>query len=223
MLRAGRYPEATVRLIDRSRTSGLDLDGTAERLDENGRRRLEAASPADATRFLIGRALLARTVAETLSVPVTAVTITARCPDCGLEHGRPQVSVGKRTVHASLSHTAELTAVAISIELPVGMDIERLDPVRFAGVEGVALSPVELQRWRRSPVGARLQVLASGWTTKEAVVKALGTGFRIDPATIDLPKTTSPGRATPIAGREFLVHRPDLAPDVVAAVALLLP
>lgn len=223
MLRAGRHPEATVRLVDRSSTSGLDLDGTAERLDEGGRRRLAAASPSDATRFLVGRALLARTVAETLSIPETAVIVTARCPDCGLEHGRPQVSAGERTVHASLSHTAGLTAVAVSIELPVGLDIERLDPVRFAGIEDVALSPAELRRWRRSPVGARLQVLASGWTAKEAVVKALGTGFRVDPATVELPKATSPGRATQVAGHEFLLDHPDLASGVVTAVALLLP
>lgn len=223
MLRAGRHPEATVRLIDRSSTSGLDLDGTAGRLDEGGRRRLAAASSADATRFLFGRALLARTVAETLSVPETAVTITARCPDCGLEHGRPRVSVGERTVHASLSHTAGLTAVAVSVEVPVGIDIERADPVRFTGVEDVALSPVELLRWRRLPQEDRPRDLATRWTVKEAVTKALGTGLTTDPATIELPDRMASARPIRLTGREFLVSRPDLAPSVVAAVALLLP
>lgn len=218
-----RTGEATVRLLDWSEAEALDLDGTAERLNDGARARFESGSPADARRFLIGRALLVRTVAELLGVAEPRVRVAARCPDCGLEHGRTTVDVGGRPVYASLSHTTGASAVAVSAEVPVGVDVERLDAERFAGIETVALSPAELSRWRRAPAPDRLRDLAEHWTMKEAVLKALGTGLTTDPATIDLPEAVPPHGVATIAGRPFVLRRPDLGPDLVCATALLTP
>lgn len=221
MSRPSRHPQPTVRLLPWARADELDLNGTADRLDARARDRLDAASEAEALRFLFGRALLVRTVAETTGADTPQITVTARCPDCGLAHGRPQVLVDGGTVHASVSHTHGASAVTVSVEHPVGVDIERLDIARFAGVENVALSTTERERWRRLPARRRLRSLAEHWTAKEAVTKALGTGLTTDPATIELAGHAGVTVAE-IGGRRFVVDHPVLAPDTVVATALLL-
>ncbi|WP_285041758.1 4'-phosphopantetheinyl transferase superfamily protein [Plantibacter sp. LMC-P-059a] len=221
MSRPSRHPQPTVRLLTWARADELDLDGTADRLDARARDRLEASSEAEARRFLFGRALLVRTVAETTGADAPQITVTARCPDCGLAHGRPQVLVDGGIVHASVSHTDNASAVAVSVTHAAGVDVERLDAARFAGVENVALSPTERERWRRLPARRRLRSLAEHWTAKEAVTKALGTGLTTDPATIELAGHAGVTVAE-IAGRRFVVDHPVLAPDTVMATALLL-
>ena len=225
MSRPSRHPQPTVRLLPWARADELDLVGTVGRLDEASRDRLEASSEAEARRFLFGRALLVRTVAETVGADTRRVTVTARCPDCGLAHGRPQVLVDGGIVHASVSHSDGASAVAVSVEHPVGVDVERLDAARFGGVEAVALSPAERERWLRLPERRRLRSLAEHWTAKEAVTKALGTGLTTDPATIGLTGHIgrTGGTVAEIAGRRFVVDHPTLAPDTVVATALLLP
>ncbi|MBF4569719.1 4'-phosphopantetheinyl transferase superfamily protein [Plantibacter sp. VKM Ac-2880] len=225
MSRPSRHPQPAVRLLSWDRADELDLDGTAGRLDEAARDRLEASSEAEARRFLFGRALLVDTVAKT--VGARRITVTAHCPHCGLAHGRPQVLVDGGTVHASVSHTDGASAVAVSVTHAVGVDVERLDAARFAGVETVALSPTERERWHRLPEQRRLRSLAEQWTAKEAVTKALGTGLATDPATIDLTGRAeftghAGGTVAEIGGRRFVVDHPVLAPDTVVATALLL-
>jgi 4'-phosphopantetheinyl transferase len=220
MLRADRLPEATVRIVDRSAVDELDLDGTAARLDARGRRRLDEGSPAAARRFLVGRALITRTVSETFGVAESLVIVSARCADCGLEHGRPTIDIGGSPVSASVSHTTGSTAVAISSASSIGIDLERLDPRRFAGVEGVALSPAELRRWSALPGTERLRALAEQWTMKEAILKALGTGLRMDPAAVEPPQRTPDGPVE-LVGRQFVLSRPDVGTGILAAVAVL--
>ena len=222
MHRADRLPQPTVRFLRWASAAELDLVGTAARLDAPARQRLDASPESAARRFLFGRALLVRTVAETIDTDPERIEVTAVCPDCGLAHGRPRVRFGDRTVHVSLSHTADASAVAVSIEHPVGVDVERLDAARFAGVEDVALTPAERERWQRLPDRRRLRALAERWTAKEAVTKALGTGLATDPATIDLGQDAAP-HVTETAGRRFVIDHPEPAPGFVVTTALLLP
>lgn len=122
----------------------------------------------------------------------------------------------------SVSHTADASAVAVSIEHPVGVDVERLDAARFAGVADVAPTPAEREQWQRLPDRRRLRALAERWTAKEAVTKALGTGLATDPATIDLGRDAAP-LVTATAGHRFVIDHPEPAPGFVVATALLLP
>lgn len=220
MHRADPPQEPILRFLSWDRAEELDLAGTGMRLDPDARHRLDASSASEARRFLIGRALLVRTVASAFDTVAQRVDVTARCPDCGLAHGRPRARIGDRTVHVSISHTTGASAVAVSATHPVGVDIERLDAARFAGVETVALSADELQHWRRLPEPARTRALAEHWTAKEAVVKALGTGLTLDPAAIVVSPHT--GKVVETTGRRFAVDLAEPADGFVAATALLL-
>jgi 4'-phosphopantetheinyl transferase len=82
-------------------------------------------------------------------------------------------------VHASIARTAGRTAVAVGSLGPLGIDVERVDAHRFAGVADVALHPEEHG-------ATTLPELATHWVRKEAVLKATGWGLPWDPSRVDV-------------------------------------
>ncbi|MEO6087954.1 MAG: 4'-phosphopantetheinyl transferase superfamily protein, partial [Umezawaea sp.] len=89
--------------------------------------------------------------------------------------------------HVNLTHSGALAAVALTAAGPVGVDIERLDPVSRPdsgdasdSLAATVLGGLERQQWRDVPPTARRDVLTRSWTRKEAVLKALGTGLAGD-------------------------------------------
>lgn len=139
------------------------------------------------------------------------------------ERGRAPRVVGSDTpLHMSVSHTGHIVAVALGPG-PVGVDVES-DDARIDGVAG-ALAEGEKAAIAFLPDPRRAVALRRAWVRKEAVLKALGTGFARDPRTIEL---SSPGDPPAV------VAPPDLAapgamtiwdldgpPGSVAALALM--
>jgi len=132
-------------------------------------------------------------VADALSAPADHVRLGRRCPQCGAtDHGRPVVvaPIDGRRVHVSVGRTLGRVAVAVGSSGPLGVDIERVDPDRFAGVATVAQHSDE-------PDAGSLRLLAARWVQKEAVLKATGWGLTEDPAGLDLTShRTSPFAVT---------------------------
>ena len=132
------------------------------------------------------RARLVDAVAELLAVDPAEVTVLRRCDHCGGDdHGRPVVTgPAHPLVWASLSRAGDLIAVVATTVGPVGIDIESLERVAAAGFDDVAFSATERESLRSlpdpTPGRARL------WTAKEAVLKARGTGLRVDPREVDV-------------------------------------
>jgi len=92
------------------------------------------------------------------------------------DRGKPYLEDGPPTWF-NLSHSGHLAAVAVSTEFEVGVDIERLRPVRqdlpdryFSRSEATALATLEGDAWRAA--------FFRCWTRKEAFIKALGEGMR---------------------------------------------
>ena len=134
------------------------------------------------------------------------------CPDCGtgpeLDHGRPgyrlhQVPAGLRLgLSLSRSHGWALLAAgpadsvrpagaAASVRpagaagVTIGVDLEHSSGVLFPGFDDVALTPAERQLLAAlSPEQATLWRTAA-WARKEAVLKARGTGLRIEPSSVE--------------------------------------
>lgn len=113
-------------------------------------------------RFLAGRMLLRELAAELTGHDLASITVTAACPDCGLEHGRPHVD----GLFVSLSHAGEFVVAAASATEAVGVDVEsrNVSRERIAGLHDVAGGD-DLEHWTRV----------------EAVLKADGRGLRVDP------------------------------------------
>ncbi|MGI5459258.1 4'-phosphopantetheinyl transferase family protein [Streptomyces sp. CA-249302] len=103
--------------------------------------------------------------------------------------GKPYVS-GDPGLRISLSHTEGLALVAVSRDGPVGVDVERVRPLRDpAGLRRQILSPWEAERWPAPESDARSgpststalhDGLFTRWACKEAVLKALGSGLAGD-------------------------------------------
>ena len=94
------------------------------------------------------------------------------------EHGRPVVKPqGKQhPPFVSLSRAGAMVVVAISDCGPVGVDVERLDAVRFAGFGEIALHEGE--------AASTIEARATAWVRKESLLKATGHGLSIDPRLI---------------------------------------
>ena len=100
--------------------------------------------------------------------------------------GKPHLS--DDTVHFSLSHTDDLVAVAVSKTHPVGVDIERIRPMR-AGFAARWLSEAEQRHVLNAPDGEA--ALLTLWTKKEAAAKRDGRGLAFRPQKIAVTDTES--------------------------------
>ena len=120
-----------------------------------------------------GHFMLASLVAELLGADARDVVIDARCPRCGLQHGRPRVMAPAAAVGigVSVSHTEGTTVVAAARSRAVGVDAEpaHLDAERAAAIHEIAGA---------APDGA---APVRHWTRVEAVLKADGRGLKVDP------------------------------------------
>lgn len=150
-------------------------------------------------RFLTGRMLLRELAAELTGQPLESIIVTAPCPDCGLEHGRPRVE----GLHVSLSHAGDRTVAVASLGDAVGVDVERRD-----------VSPERLDAIHDLTGGDGL----AHWTAVEAVLKADGRGLRVDTRAVTIEGT----RATFEGSGYRLLDASDEQHVATVAVALAL-
>lgn len=164
--------------------------------------------------------LVREAASREFGVPEHAMRVVRLCPSCGSSaHGRPQLAPvpGLRVPDVSISHTGEVTLVALSSAGAVGVDVERSEAAAFAGLAAVALHPAE--------EAGSVRDLTTTWVRKEALLKATGRGLAVDPARIRLAGPGEPPALLewPLAGPRPPVQMYDVetVPGHVAAVAVL--
>jgi 4'-phosphopantetheinyl transferase len=199
-------------------------------LDETERGRLGRLSrPDDRARFVTSRALLKALVGTLAGVPGRAVGLGYDCNQCGRPHGRPYLtgSSAGRPWPVSIAHAGDRVLVAVSPGgAPVGVDVERVAGVGFAGFAEVALSGREAAAIAALPVGEQQRARAIAWVRKEARLKASGDGLRVDPRDVDTTVATAgcpvvdlavgDGYVATVAVLSALPVRVDLAERVVS-------
>jgi 4'-phosphopantetheinyl transferase len=142
-------------------------------------RRAALARPADRLRSTAAWAVTRLVLAAHLGRTPDGLRMDRTCAGCGGAHGKPRL-VDADGVHFSVSHSADVVAVAVSRAGPVGVDIERVAPWHDADLDEVAeltLAPVERAVLARQPAADRALAFTTYWTRKEAAVKAVGTGL----------------------------------------------
>jgi 4'-phosphopantetheinyl transferase len=185
---------------------GLDrLDG----LDAEERRRWHRLThPRDAAAYLELHLLARSEIGRALGLSPQEVRFDRTCLDCGLQHGAPRV-LDDPGLHVSLSRSGSVVAVALSRGGPVGVDVEAVAGTSFDGFEAVALHPGERSA-ARDPAAD-----ATAWVRKEASLKALGVGLRVDATTFATPVPGVPARV--VAGRPMVTVADIAAPSGYAA------
>jgi 4'-phosphopantetheinyl transferase len=166
-------------------------------------------APGEQRRVLIGRAAARILLGRAMAL------YPARVPIERAAGGKPFVASGPAF---NLSHGGGMVLLAFSDEFPVGIDVEpaasgaawsevapRLHPAEHAAVRGAS-----------DPAAAFVRI----WTRKEAVAKAYGFGFSIDPS----QWAVDPGPdilVPPPVATTLSVHDLAVGPDHVAAVAVV--
>ena len=125
-----------------------------------------------------------------------------------LEHGKPVAEVnGKRIpIGFNLSHSGGHGLIAIAAHEPLGIDVEERKPRRsFDGIGRRVYGPEERRLLTKAKGVDKAALFYRLWTLKEALIKALGTGFALSPSTFEVPKPML--RGEPSARFQF-PHQP---------------
>ena len=109
-------------------------------------------------------------------------------------YGKPSLIVaqGGDTLRFNLSHSAEITLIAITKNRDIGVDIESLNPnFSYQQIAERFFSPLENTVLRSLPEYLQLTAFFTCWTRKEAYIKAVGKGLSIPLNQFDV--TLAPG------------------------------
>ncbi|WP_432511447.1 4'-phosphopantetheinyl transferase family protein [Kineococcus sp. SYSU DK001] len=136
----------------------------------------------DVRRFLTGRALVARYAREELGGAVDGVRFVRRTTAAGEAKPRFEGWPGETVPDVSISHSGRHVVAAFCRTADVGVDVEEL--TAFGGPDDPA-AEVFLTPAERDRATGRDQV-AETFTGKEAVLKAVGWGFAVDPQRLEL-------------------------------------
>ncbi|MDF9557574.1 4'-phosphopantetheinyl transferase Sfp [Bacillus tropicus] len=179
---------------------------------------------ADRARFIIGCVISRLVLGKILSMSPVQVPIDRLCPVCKLQHGRPQLPDGMPQL--SVSHSGEWVVVAFTRSVPVGVDVEQMNPnvdvMKLA--EGV-LTGIEKAQVMKLPNEQKIEGFLTYWTRKEAVLKATGKGLMISPVDIIISAPNEPPNLLVFKDRKELVENTvmrDLRPsvDYMASIAI---
>lgn len=175
----------------------------------------------DRLRFEAVRGLLRVLLGRYLSVPPGAVAF-AHGPE-----GKPEVALpAAGNLRFNVSHSGSSAVVAVTRGRRVGVDLEVVRPL--PDVEELVhhvFSPAEREAWRAFPSDERVRAFLRGWTRKEALLKALGTGLSrpVERTEVSLARDDAPAvhavDGDRSAARRWWVRSPSLPGAYVAAVA----
>jgi len=99
------------------------------------------------------------------------------------DNGKPVLAEGG--LHFNVSHSGGVGLLAWGPR-ELGADVEALIARPSDSLAEEILAIAELEAWRALPTTLRQTALTRAWTRKEATLKAIGSGLRIAPRTIDV-------------------------------------
>jgi 4'-phosphopantetheinyl transferase len=144
-------------------------------------------------------------------------------------HGKPSLTGPRGAVESvrfNLAHSDDAALIAVARDREVGVDVERIrGDVESLGIAERFFAPGEFERLRHVPSDDANRLFFTLWTSKEAFVKARGTGLSLglDRFEVELGPDTTVGRIRRLdEGREpedCLIRILSLGPDHAGAVA----
>lgn len=133
--------------------------------------------------------------------------------------GKPSLQAGEPRFN--LSHSLGLGLLAVTFGQEVGVDVERLDrDADYAGIARRFFAPAEVAEFFAFPLEGRPRAFCTGWTRKEAYIKARGMGmaFALDGFEVSLDPNTPARLTAPEPG--WSLHAIDPGDGFVAALVV---
>lgn len=157
----------------------------------------------DRTAFLASRIVLRHALGQATGHPPDAFRFSTDAHGIKPRLVAPRDAQG---LHVSLTHTDGLVACAITWAGEVGLDAERWTrPTRVDALAPRVLSPREVSALAALDPAARLRRFLEYWTIKEAWLKAMGTGLRVAPTSVEVDRLEEDG--------QWVVRQLDDSPD----------
>ena len=106
------------------------------------------------------------------------------------EHGKPFAVVDGVPSDASfnVSHSGEHGLIGFAARGGLGVDLEVRAPMRdFDGIGGRVYGPRERRALAAAASSSKVELFYRLWSLKEALIKALGTGFSLSPSRFEVP------------------------------------
>lgn len=150
----------------------------------------------------LSRGLLRLILARHLDLPHAEIEIDRTCPHCARAHGRPRLPRRPGTAvdatEFSVSHGGDLLVLALTVNAPVGVDVEPIGDRDDVSMELLDFTLTDPERLRllEAPAAQQRTIFLRHWTGKEAILKALGTGLDVEPQTVSLPLFSFPGKVS---------------------------
>jgi 4'-phosphopantetheinyl transferase len=168
---------------------------------------------------IVARGALRLVLARYLGVPAARLAFTSG------PHGKPalRAAYGESPTEFNIAHSGGTVLIAFSAEGAVGVDVERIRAdIDVAGLTDRVFTPAEAQMLDLPDETHRRAAFFRAWTRKEAALKALGTGFSLDPREIEVRPDRLPGHCFAVRRalrRSLAVADLDVGPGFAAAVA----
>jgi 4'-phosphopantetheinyl transferase len=152
-------------------------------LDERERAVADAfVYPDDRERYGRTHCALRVLLSDLLDVPPTDVPLAVG------KSGKPFLAGTAQQVTFNLSHSRNTALIAVGRDAEIGIDVEDDDGhMDYNELIDTVFDGETAERLHREEPQRRRQLFLRGWTRKEAVAKALGSGFLIDPRRFTVP------------------------------------
>lgn len=141
------------------------------------------------------------------------------------DQGKPSLAEAeppfKAALRFNLSHSQGLGLLAVTFGQEVGVDVERLDrEVDYANIARRFFAPSEVTEFFAFPPDERPRAFCTGWTRKEAYIKARGMGmaFALDGVEASLDPHAPARLSAPAPG--WSLHNLDPGEGFVAALVV---
>jgi len=129
-------------------------------------------SPLARNRFIAGRGMLRRILGQYLGIDPADVEIAAG------EHGKPFLADSAANLRFNVSHADEILVLAVTVDVEIGVDIERIDAGKdIHAMARLAFSRQEQEELLAMPAAQQVEAFHRCWVRKEACLKACGRGF----------------------------------------------
>ena len=105
-------------------------------------------------------------------------------------YGKPYALVNgvRASIGFNVSHGGRHGLIALVPEGRVGVDVEECDASRdLDGIAQRVFTLAEQAELARADDGKKVRMFYDLWTMKEALIKALGTGFHLSPSRFEIP------------------------------------